>query len=187
MSFSETLPEERAWLFAMNAHGSIQQKRKYTGMPYITHPGEVVGILRALPSTTQAMLCAAWVHDTVEDVPGITFDIVEHELGSDVAGLVREVTKISRATDGTRAERKAIDRAHYASASAQGQTLKVADIISNISTLPDLAPDFAKVYLCEAAQLLDLLGLADPQLLRQAKACLLRGFRKLRPSSCAAA
>lgn len=171
--------EECAWSIAMAAHASIGQTRKYTGMPYITHPGEVVAILRGIRSTTIPMLCAAWLHDTVEDVPGMTFDRIESELGAEVANLVREVTKISKPADGNRNTRKAIDRAHYAAASPQGQSIKVADIISNISTLPDLDPDFAEVYLCEAAQLLDSLVLADPELLRMAKAHLLRGFQKL--------
>ncbi|MBF6615499.1 MAG: bifunctional (p)ppGpp synthetase/guanosine-3',5'-bis(diphosphate) 3'-pyrophosphohydrolase [Candidimonas sp.] len=172
-------PEECAWSMAMAAHASIGQIRKYTGLPYITHPGEVVAILRGIRSTTMPMLCAAWLHDTVEDVPGMTFDRIEARLGAEVANLVREVTKVSRTADGNRNTRKIIDRAHYAAASPQGQSIKVADIISNISTLPDLDPDFAKVYLCEAAQLLDALVLADPELIRMATAHLLRGFQKL--------
>lgn len=171
--------EERAWLFAMNAHASIQQKRKYTGLPYITHPGEVVTILRTLEHVTESMLCVAWLHDTVEDVPGVTFAAIESELGPEVAHLVREVTCVSAQSNGNRKMRKALDRAHYAKASAHGQTIKLADMISNISTLPDLDPAFAQVYLKEAAQLLDVLVLADPALIAQAKACLLRGFRTI--------
>lgn len=171
--------EQRAWSLAMSAHASIGQTRKYTGLPYITHPGEVVAILRENPRTTEAMLCAAWLHDVVEDVPSMTFEAIEAELGSEVASLVRQVTKISRTSDGNRQARKAIDREHYAKGCPQAQSIKVADIISNISTLPDLDPGFAKVYLCEAAQLLDVLVQAAPDLVAQAKSILLRGFQKL--------
>lgn len=177
--------EERAWLLAMTAHASIGQTRKYTGLPYITHPGEVVAILRGISSTTTAMLCAAWLHDTVEDVPDMTFARIESELGAEVANLVREVTKVSRPHDGDRKIRKAIDRTHYAAASPQGQSIKVADIISNISTLPDHDPYFAKLYLSEVAQLLAVLVLADPELQSIAKHYLQRGFNMLK-ISCAA-
>ena len=171
--------EERAWQFAMRAHGSIDQRRKYTGLPYIAHPGEVVKLLRAVPGTTPEMLAAAWVHDTEEGVPWVTFEMIELELGAEVAMLVREVTKVSTPADGNRAARKALDRAHYARASVRGQSIKLADIISNITALPDLDRDFARVYLAEAAQLLDVLVLGDHRLMARAKATLLRGMTLL--------
>lgn len=57
--------EERAKDFATRYHASIDQRRKYTGEPYITHPAAVVELVRSVPHT-EAMICAAWLHDTVE-------------------------------------------------------------------------------------------------------------------------
>src|SRR5580704_307796 len=58
--------EEQARKFATAAHARVDQKRKYTNAPYITHPAAVVEIMRSVPHTEE-MLAAAWLHDTVED------------------------------------------------------------------------------------------------------------------------
>ena len=65
--------EQLAKKFATHAHGD--QKRKYTLEPYIAHPAAVVELVRGVPHT-EAMLCAAWLHDVVEDTP-VTIDEVE--------------------------------------------------------------------------------------------------------------
>ena len=58
--------EKRAKDFATRHHASIGHKRKYTGEDYIVHPTAVVELVRGVPHTA-AMICAAWLHDTVED------------------------------------------------------------------------------------------------------------------------
>lgn len=60
--------ESRAKEFATRYHASIDQRRKYTNEPYISHPAAVVELVRSVPHT-EAMLCAAWLHDVVEDTP----------------------------------------------------------------------------------------------------------------------
>lgn len=49
------------------------------------------------------------------------------------------------------------------------QTIKVADLISNTSSIVRHDPKFAVVYLDEARQLLDVLTRADPRLLAMAR------------------
>jgi len=56
-----------------------KQVRKYTGEPYINHPAEVVELVRSVPHT-EAMLCAAWLHDVVEDTPA-TLRSIEYLFG----------------------------------------------------------------------------------------------------------
>lgn len=154
--------EERAKEFARRYHDSIDHKRKYTGDQYITHPSAVVELVRTTPHT-QAMLCAAWLHDTVEDTPA-TLSEIEREFGSEIAGLVEMLTDVSKLSDGNRAVRKAIDRDHTAKASPEAKTIKLADLIDNTKSIVEFDKDFAKVYLAEKVLLLEVLKDGDATL-----------------------
>jgi (p)ppGpp synthase/HD superfamily hydrolase len=158
---------ERARVFATAAHAAVGQKRKYTGEPYIVHPTEVAAIV-AEAGGTDEMVAAAFLHDVVEDT-GVTLEDLQNEFGPDVANLVSWLTDVSRPEDGNRRVRKAIDRAHSAEAPAEAQTVKVADLISNSTTILKFDPGFAKVYLEEKRQLLEVLTKADPALLERAR------------------
>ena len=142
---------DRAIAYATVAHKG--QKRKYTGAPYIGHPLEVMGIVRTVPHTTE-MLMAAVLHDTVEDTAA-TLDDIDKQFGSVVRSLVSDLTDISDPEDGNRALRKAKDREHSVSASAQAQTIKYADLIANSESIMKHDPSFAKVYMQEKKLLLD--------------------------------
>ena len=168
---------ERAELFARAAHGATGQKRKYIGEPYAVHLEEVAALV-AEHGGDEAMVAAAWLHDVVEDTE-ITLDEVERHFGSDVAGLVFALTDVSRPEDGNRATRKELDRQHVAKGSPRAKTIKLADIISNISTIAAFDPGFAKVYLPERARVLDVLEEGDPALLERARAALDAARREL--------
>ena len=56
----------RAARFAKAAHESIDQRRKYSGEPYIVHPKAVAAIV-ATVTRDEHMISAAWLHDVVED------------------------------------------------------------------------------------------------------------------------
>lgn len=154
--------EKKAKAFATKCHEDVKQVRKYTGEPYINHPAAVVELVRSVPHT-EAMLCAAWLHDTVEDANATIGDI-EREFGADIAELVESLTDVSKPTDGNRKIRKAIDREHTAKASPQAKTIKLADLIDNTKTIVAFDPEFAKVYLAEKRLLLDVLGDGDKTL-----------------------
>lgn len=158
--------EHRAKEFATLAHEKIGQKRKYTGEPYINHPAAVVELVRSIPHT-EAMLCAAWLHDVVEDC-GIGLDEIERVFGFDVAALVEQLTDVSKHSDGKRAIRKAIDREHTAKASPEAKTIKLADLIDNTRTIVELDPQFARVYLKEKVMLLEVLHEGNGDLWEQA-------------------
>ena len=81
----------RAYVYAMKQHGS--QKRA-SGDPYFSHPIEVAGILTDLKLDT-ATIVTALLHDTIEDT-GSTMDELTKLFGSQVAGLVDGVTKLTR-------------------------------------------------------------------------------------------
>jgi (p)ppGpp synthase/HD superfamily hydrolase len=157
----------RALAFAKAAHVSIDQRRKYTGEPYIAHPVAVASIVSQV-AHTEVMLAAALLHDTVEDTP-VTLEEVEREFGVDVSVLVYWLTDISRKEDGNRAVRKAMDRLHIAQAPSDAQTIKVADLLDNTASIVANDPAFARVYLAEKAALLDVLSQAEPELLDMAR------------------
>jgi len=159
--------ERRAEAFATGAHERKGQVRKYTGEPYIEHPRAVVALVRSVPHD-EAMLAAAWLHDTVEDTSATIADI-EREFGHDVATLVGELTDVSLPSDGNRKARKTIDRHHLAVASPRAKTIKLADLIDNSRSIVERDPDFAKIYLEEKRALLAVLSEGDPTLLNQAR------------------
>ena len=155
---------DRALKFATLAHGD--QKRKYTGEPYIVHPIEVMEIVKSVPHDN-AMLAAALLHDVVEDTD-VTIEEIELSFGHDVAELVGFLTDVSKPEDGNRKIRKGLDRDHSAQAPARAQTVKLADLISNSRDIIKNDPHFAKVYLREKEQLLQVLTSGDKSLHSQA-------------------
>lgn len=158
--------ETRAKEFASYHHARINQRRKYTGEPYITHPEAVAEIVRAVPHTEE-MLAAAWLHDTVEDTEA-TFAEVEAMFGVEVCCLVEQLTDVSSAHDGLREHRKEMDRRHMERASPAAKTVKLADLIHNSESIVRMNPKFAKVYLEEKRELLKVLKEGDPILYAKA-------------------
>ncbi|WP_162621432.1 RelA/SpoT family protein [Deinococcus arenae] len=83
---------EAAFVFARDAHAGVNRK---SGEPYITHPVAVAVILARLGMDTDSLM-AGLLHDTVEDVDGVTFELVEREFGPDVRRIVEGETKVSK-------------------------------------------------------------------------------------------
>ena len=132
--------------------------RKYTATPYIVHPEAVARLISTVPHTWQ-MLAAALLHDVLE-VDECLADsrrlIIFDKLGCEVADLVLEMTNPSKPSDGNRAMRKAIDRAHLAKASSASQTLRLADAIDNLESLAGRDPFFARTYAREKSLIIPL-------------------------------
>ena len=70
---------------------------------------------------------------------------------------------------GNRAQRKAASRNRLASASAEIQTIKCADLISNTASIVQHDAKFAEIYLEEKRLLLDVLAKADGRLVQIAR------------------
>lgn len=161
-----------AELYSKAAHGAIGQKRKYSGEPYWKHCEEVVQILQKhIDDVHENTLAAAWLHDVLEDTK-ITYQDLVTQFGKPIADLVLEVTDVSMPEDGNRARRKQLDKEHLAKASKEGQDIKVADLISNSRNIVFWDVNFAKVYLREKESLLEVLTLADKNLLLEARSIL---------------
>ena len=159
---------QSAEMFAQQAHKD--HKRKYTGDPYYVHLDEVRRIVKGAGGS-EDMQAAALLHDTVEDTSVTSQDILK-EFGPRIAKLVVELTDVSKPEDGNRAVRKGIDRDKLAGVSAEAQTIKYADLISNGKDIAQNDPKFAKVYMKEKADLLKVMTKGDSRLRSAALAML---------------
>src|SRR5690606_25248819 len=94
---------ERAYNTAERLHANQRRKR---GDPYITHPLAVATILAELGMTVPT-LCAALLHDTVEDTP-YTMEELRADFGDEIAHLVDGVTKLDKVKYGDSAQAETI-------------------------------------------------------------------------------
>lgn len=154
MTSLEAQARKFAW-FRHNGH-----VRKFTGEPYIHHPIRVADLVRTVPHTDN-MIAAALLHDVVEDTSA-TLEDIENHFNIEIMELVRMLTNVGHADDGLRQHRKAKDREHLSKASPEAKTIKLADIIDNCSDIRKHNPEFAKIYLAEKAELLEVLEDGDP-------------------------
>ena len=139
--------------FAIAAHEAVGQRRKYTGEPYWRHPEHVASLVETVCGTSE-MVAAAWLHDVVEDTE-VTLDTLSELFGEEVAELVDWLTDRSRPEDGNRATRKRIDRDRLAQAPEAAVTIKLADLVSNTSSIAQHDPSFARIYLDEKRAMLE--------------------------------
>src|SRR6202142_2561223 len=126
---------ERAYGVAAHWHRSQQRK---SGDPYITHPLAVATILAELGMNPET-LCAALLHDTVEDTP-YTLAELRSEFGEDIAALVDGVTKLDKVKYGESAEAETVRKMVVAmSRDIRVLVIKLADRLHNMRTLRYLA------------------------------------------------
>ena len=159
----------RALGYAACAHR--KQVRKYTGERYVNHPVRVADSLKlaGLPEFVQA---AALLHDTIEDC-GVTFLEIADEFNLNIATLVLQVTDCFTKEAypwKNRAARKEMELVRLSHIHHYAQSIKVADLIDNTSDIAKHDKGFAKVYLREKRDLLNVLTEANPQLVRHADA-----------------
>ena len=130
----------RAYNFAENAH---KDKKRLSGEPYFIHPVAVSVILTdlMLDATTVA---AGLMHDCVEDVDGVTVQVISEEFGAEVALLVDGVTKLKRIDFTSREEAQAETLRKMFLAMAKDirvVLIKLADRLHNMRTLKTQRPE----------------------------------------------
>lgn len=163
--------------FARSVHKD--QRRKYTNNPYTDHLAEVAGIVATAVEWQlihpEVMIATAWLHDCMED-QGVTtedlwkFLVANQDISmTEMEAVVRGVFLLSDLEEGNRAYRKRLSRERLSGAPGWVQTIKVADLISNTSSIVQHDPKFAEVYLEEKRLLLDVLTKADHRLLKIAR------------------
>jgi (p)ppGpp synthase/HD superfamily hydrolase len=155
---------DKAKLFATAAHAAVGQRRKYTFEPYIVHPIEVAKIVQEVGGT-DVMICAAYLHDVLEDTK-VEECVLFEEFGARITSMVVWLTKVE--IPGNRAVRKAAEVIRLAQAPRDVQTIKLADLIANTPTIVKYDPAFAVVYLREKRELLTVLTKGDRGLLELA-------------------
>ncbi|NDJ55848.1 bifunctional (p)ppGpp synthetase/guanosine-3',5'-bis(diphosphate) 3'-pyrophosphohydrolase [Enterobacteriaceae bacterium 4M9] len=170
--------EERARRFASKAHAGQDQRRKYTAQPYIVHPAAVAELVRSVMPDDEALLAAAWLHDTVEDTATTPGDIAAR-FGDDVAQLVVMLTNPTTPATLNRAQRKRLHFAHTAQACPRAQTVKLADIIDNTREILRYDPDFARIYLLEKQLQLEALTRGSGHLYQKAHGIITDGIATL--------
>jgi GTP pyrophosphokinase len=126
-------PIERAFLFACERHAD---QRRQSGEDFIVHPVGVAKICAGMRLDT-ATLCAALLHDTVEDTSASLVE-VRDEFGEEIANLVDGVTKLTGITFQSRDDRQAENyRKMMVAMSSDIRVIliKLADRLHNMRTI----------------------------------------------------
>ena len=128
---------KKAYDFAKQYHGD--QKRK-SGESYLVHPVNVAYILSTLELDDET-ICAALLHDVVEDTPATNEDLIR-EFGITIANMVSGVTKLSK-IQYTTAEEEQVEN-YRKMFLAMGKDIRViliklADRLHNMRTLKYLS------------------------------------------------
>lgn len=117
---------EKAMKFATRAHEG--QFRKGTQRPYIVHPIEVSEIVAKMTDDDE-VICAAVLHDTIEDCEGVSQRLLAQEFSEKVAYIVAQESE-----DKSKSwmERKTFTIEHLRTAPREVQMVGLADKLSNM-------------------------------------------------------
>ncbi len=130
---------QRAFIFAEQHH---RPQRRKNGDPYVGHPVSVAHIVADM-KLDEGTICAALLHDTVEDTTATHEDLVAC-FGPDIAHLVDGVTKLSKIRFRSKEEKQAENFRKMLIAMSQDIRVilvKLADRTHNMRTLEHLAPE----------------------------------------------
>ena len=130
---------ERAFNFARMAHKGI---RRRSGEPYILHPIAVAKIASQEIGLGSTSICAALLHDVVEDTD-YTVEDIRQQFGRKIAELVNGLTKISGGIFGDKASAQAENFRKLLltmSEDIRVVLIKMADRLHNMRTLSSMPP-----------------------------------------------
>jgi guanosine-3',5'-bis(diphosphate) 3'-pyrophosphohydrolase len=118
----------RALEFAARKH-RMQRRKDQDASPYINHPIALLSVLCVEAGVEDAgILAAAALHDTIEDTE-TTFAELEAEFGSQIAGIVAELTDDKGLP---KTERKQLQIEHASHKSREAAFVTLADKICNL-------------------------------------------------------
>ncbi|MCD8309961.1 MAG: RelA/SpoT family protein, partial [Prevotellaceae bacterium] len=130
----------KAFNFANQAHKGIKRR---SGEPYILHPIAVAKIVCNEIGLGSTSICAALLHDVVEDTD-YTVEDIENIFGAKIAQIVDGLTKIAGGIFGERASAQAENFKKLLltmSDDIRVILIKIADRLHNMRTLGSLLPN----------------------------------------------
>ena len=130
----------KAFNFANQAHKGIKRR---SGEPYIMHPIAVASIVCNEIGLGSTSICAALLHDVVEDTD-YTVEDIENIFGPKIAQIVDGLTKISGGIFGDRASAQAENFKKLLltmSSDIRVILIKIADRLHNMRTLGSMLPN----------------------------------------------
>ena len=130
----------KAFNFANQAHKGI---KRHSGEPYIMHPLAVAQIVCNEIGLGSTSICAALLHDVVEDTD-YTVEDIENIFGPKIAQIVDGLTKISGGIFGDRASAQAENFKKLLltmSDDIRVILIKIADRLHNMRTLGSMLPN----------------------------------------------
>lgn len=126
--------------FATKAHEG--QFRKGTKRPYIVHPVEVADIVTSM-TDDEEVICAAVLHDTIEDCESVTAEVLTERFGERVASLVQSE---SEDKSKTWEERKRATISRLQNIPKEVQMIALADKLSNMRDIDRDYPKFGEAF-----------------------------------------
>ena len=130
----------KAFNFAKQAHKGVKRR---SGEPYIMHPIAVAQIACSEIGLGSTSICAALLHDVVEDTD-YTVEDIENLFGSKIAQIVDGLTKISGGIFGDRASAQAENFKKLLltmNDDIRVILIKIADRLHNMRTLGSMLPN----------------------------------------------
>lgn len=131
-------PFWKALSFAVDAH---QGQVRKSGEAYISHPCHVAQILvQELNVTDPETLAAAILHDTIEDVPEVTHEVIGEYFGHNVEAIVDGCTKVANFSGDRQAFSKQVHRKIFSGAASRVEVMliKMADRLHNMRTMDSM-------------------------------------------------
>ncbi len=131
-------PFWKALSFAVDAH---QGQLRKSGEPYISHPCHVAQILaQEFEVTDPETLAAAILHDTIEDVPEVTHEVIGEHFGRNVEAIVDGCTKVANFNGDRQALSKQVHRKIFSGAASRIEVMliKMADRLHNMRTMDSM-------------------------------------------------
>jgi (p)ppGpp synthase/HD superfamily hydrolase len=111
---------------------------------------------------------AAFLHDTVEDTP-TTLEAMKAEFGEKVASLVNDLMNVVPADCCVREEKITLHRNHSAKASSDAKTVKLADVLHNLSDADKCELEWTRRYIWEKRLFIEVLKEGNSQLWTRVK------------------
>lgn len=116
--------------FARQRHKG-QIRKGILAEPYISHVADVARLTQEFGGGSPE-ICAAWLHDTVEDCPPTSFDELAREFSPEIAGIVAELSDDKSLA---KAERKRLQIVNAPKKTRSAAIVKLADKSSNVRSI----------------------------------------------------